>query len=182
MSEIAIEQPKLLQLNGIDIVDTFAEAFPVVGTNLIITALNEDWVQTAASVICGYATSIIACDAEVGIERFIPADETPDGRPGLSVLVFGFGEKGLSKAVANRVGQCILTCPTTACYNGIDDCPKENQISVGGQLRYFGDGFQISKQLAGRRYWRIPVMDGEFLCEDRFGITPAIGGGKGAHR
>ena len=177
MAETVIQQPKLLQLNGIDVVDTFAEAFSVVGTRLIITALNENWVQTAASVICGYATSIIACDAEVGIDRIIPAEETPDGRPGVSVLIFGFSEKGLSKAVVNRVGQCVLTCPTTACYNGIDDCPKEKQISVGGQLRYFGDGFQSSKKFGNRRLWRIPVMDGEFVCEDRFGTVKGVAGG-----
>jgi formylmethanofuran--tetrahydromethanopterin N-formyltransferase len=177
MVETVMEWPKLLQLNGIDVVDTFAEAFRVVGTRLIITAHNEDWVQTAASVICGYATSIISCDAEVGIDQIIPAEGTPDGRPGVSVLIFGFSQKGLSKAVANRVGQCVLTCPTTACYNGMDDCPKEKQISVGGQLRYFGDGFQSSKKFGDRRLWRIPVMDGEFVCEDRFGTVKGVAGG-----
>ncbi|MCH8828255.1 MAG: formylmethanofuran--tetrahydromethanopterin N-formyltransferase [Planctomycetes bacterium] len=172
-----------LTLNGTPVADTFAEAFPLVGTRLLLTAVNEHWAKTAASVFCGFATSVIACDAEVAVERELTADETPDGRPGVSVLIFAFGKKGLEKATVNRVGQCVLTCPTTACFDGLppvkteDSAKKEDRISVGGQLRYFGDGFQISKKLAGRRYWRIPVMDGEFLCADSVGFVPAIGGG-----
>jgi formylmethanofuran--tetrahydromethanopterin N-formyltransferase len=57
------------------------------------------------------------------------------------------------------------------------DCPNEKQIVVGGQLRFFGDGFQNSKRLLGRRLWRIPVMDGEFVCEDRFGTVKGVAGG-----
>lgn len=179
MTDTVIEQPNILELNGVEVVDTFAEAFPVVGTRLVITAANEQWAQTAASVTCGYATSVIACDAEAGVERVLSPEETPDGRPGISVLIFGFGEKGLSKSVTSRVGQCILTCPTTACYNGIEieNIPKEKQISVGGQLRYFGDGFQISKKIGDRRLWRLPVMDGEFVCEDKFGTVKSVAGG-----
>ena len=102
-------------------------------------------------------------------------DETPDGRPGVSVLVFAFSRDALEKAVANRVGQCVMTCPTTACYNGLP--LGEKTISVGGKLRYFGDGWQISKRIGGRRYWRIPVMDGEFLCEETFGTVKGVAGG-----
>lgn len=157
--------------------DTFAEAFPITGTRLIITAVSEKWALTAATEFCGFSTSVIACDVETAIERSIPAEETPDGRPGASVLVFAFSREGLAEAVTNRVGQCILTCPTTACYNGIEDCPREKQISVGGQLRFFGDGFQGSKKLGSRRFWRVPVMDGEFVCEDRFGTIKGVAGG-----
>ncbi len=159
----------------IEVVDTFAEAFPMVGTRLIITAVSEYWAQVAANQITGYATSVIACDSEAGVEKFILADESPDGRPGVSILLFSFGSKGLEKAVVNRVGQCILTCPTTACFNGLTD--TEKQIDVGGQLRYFGDGFQSSKKLGDQRFWRIPVMDGEFLCEEKFGTQKGVGGG-----
>jgi formylmethanofuran--tetrahydromethanopterin N-formyltransferase len=167
----------LLQLHGVEIVDTFAEAFSMKGTRLIITADEFRWAETAATVMCGNATSVIACDAEAAIERTVPADDTPDGRPGVAVLVFGFSSDALAKAVQNRVGQCVLTCPTTACYNGIENCPKDKRIRVGGALRYFGDTFQKSKKLGARRYWRIPVMDGEFLCEDWFGTVTGVGGG-----
>jgi formylmethanofuran--tetrahydromethanopterin N-formyltransferase len=163
------------QINGVPVADTFAEAFPITATRLLITAESERWAQTAAAVLCGNATSVIACDIESAVERTLP--ESPDGRPAVSVLAFAFSREGLGKAVAARVGQCILTCPTTACYNGIADCPKEKQIVVGSQLRYFGDGFQTSKKIGDRRLWRIPVMDGEFTCEDRFGTVKGVAGG-----
>jgi len=174
------EQPEsgtFLRIKNVEIVDTFAEAFPIKATRLVITALNERWAMTAATEFCGNATSVIACDAEAAVERTIPASETPDGRPGIAVLVFGFTLDALAKSVQGRVGQCVLTCPTTACFNGIEDCPKEKQIRIGGALRYFGDGFQKSKKPDSRRFWRIPVMDGEFLCEDYFGTITGVAGG-----
>lgn len=166
-----------LQLNGVAVVDTFAEAFPIKCARLIITADSLAWALTAATVFCGNATSVIACDVEAAMEREVPGDETPDGRPGIAILVFAFTIDGLGKAVQARVGQCVLTCPTTACYNGIFDCPKEKRIRVGGGIRYFGDGHQRSKKLDERRFWRIPVMDGEFVCEDYFGTVTGVAGG-----
>jgi formylmethanofuran--tetrahydromethanopterin N-formyltransferase len=144
---------------------------------LIVTAEEEQWAQTAATSFCGNATSVIGCDLEAAVERLLPAAETPDGRPGVSILAFAFSRDALGKAVVGRVGQCILTCPTTACYNGLPNCPKDKEIVVGGQLRFFGDGFQSSKKLVGRRLWRVPVMDGEFTCEDHFGTAHAVAGG-----
>lgn len=166
-----------LQLNGVEVVDTFAEAFPITAARVIVTAVSSEWARTAAAVMTGYATSVIACDCEAALERELTGDETPDGRPGVSILVFAFSRDALSKALVGRVGQCVLTCPTTACYNGITDSPKDRQVKVGGQLRFFGDTHQQSKKLAGRRYWRLPVMDGEFLCEDRFGTVKGVAGG-----
>lgn len=166
-----------LKLNGTIVEDTFAEAFPVVGTRLLITAHTAGLAQTAAREVSGYASSVIACDAEADVERDWEFHETPDGRPGTSVLIFGFNRDGLQKAVAGRVGQCVLTCATTACFNGVPIEPGMKKIRVGGQIRYFGDGFQISKKLDNKRLWRIPVMDGEFLCEDHFGVFKGVGGG-----
>lgn len=168
---------ELLECNGVEIVDTFAEAFSMKGTRIIITADSVRWALTAATEISGYATSVIACDAEVAIDQTLSPDETPDGRPGVAVLAFAFSQEALAKAVQGRVGQCVLTCPTTACYNGIEDCPREKRIQVGGAIRYFGDGMQVSKKLGERRFWRLPVMDGEFLCEDRFGTVTGVAGG-----
>ena len=177
---MTLEQPTalaLLNLHGVEIVDTFAEAFPIKAARLVMTAINERWAKTAATVFCGNATSVIACDVEAAIERDVSAKETPDGRPGVAVLVFGFTTETLATAIQARVGQCVLTCPTTACYNGISDCPKEKRIRIGGGIRYFGDGFQKSKKLGDQRFWRIPVMDGEFLCEDQFGTVTGVAGG-----
>ena len=163
-----------MHINGTEIVETFAEAFAMWGTRVLITAETADWARAAAQSMTGFATSIIGCKCEAGIEAELPASETPDGRPGMSVLLFSTSAEGVGKRLVERVGQCVMTCPTTACYNGL---PAEETVIVGGQLRYFGDKYQISKLLAGRRLWRVPVMDGEFLVDDRFGIQPAVGGG-----
>ena len=127
--------------------DTFAEAFPMTAARLVVTAATADWARTAGRVATGYACSVIGCDAEAGIERELPPDETPDGRPGVSLLLFAFSRDSLQKAVVNRVGQCVLTCPTTACYNGLP-VQKERALRVGGNLRFFGDTFQFAKLLA----------------------------------
>jgi formylmethanofuran--tetrahydromethanopterin N-formyltransferase len=166
----------LLTINDVPIEDTFAEAFPMTAARLVVTAETPAWAQTAGQVATGYASSVIGCDAEAGIERALPPDETPDGRPGVSLLLFAFNRDALQKAVINRVGQCVLTCPTTACYNGLP-LVKDKNVRVGGNLRFFGDTFQFSKKLEGRRFWRLPVMDGEFLCEDWFGTTKGVAGG-----
>ncbi len=155
--------------------DTFAEAFRMRYCRAILTAVDEYWLQTAAGEMTGYAASVIGCDAEAGVERTLTAEETPDGRPGAAVLLFGFSTEGLAKAVPNRIGQCVMTCPTTAVFDGL--AQAEEKIPLGKHLRFFGDGFQKSKLIAGRRYWRIPVMDGEFLVEESLGVGKGVGGG-----
>jgi formylmethanofuran--tetrahydromethanopterin N-formyltransferase len=163
-----------VNLNGVAIEDTFAEAFPMRATRLVITADLARWAQTAAVSMTGFATSVIACGCEAGIERELAPHETPDGRPGISVLLFAMSSKDLAKQLRNRVGQCVLTCATTACFAGIEG---EETLPLGKALRYFGDGFQIAKKLGAKRYWRVPVMDGEFVVEDTTGLVKGIGGG-----
>jgi formylmethanofuran--tetrahydromethanopterin N-formyltransferase len=163
-----------MKINGVFIEDTFAEAFPMKATRLIITAYNSTWANHAANALTGFATSVIACGCEAGIERQLKPSETPDGRPGVSVLLFAMSNKELTKQLQNRVGQCVLTSPTSACYAGIDE---GDPLPLGKTLRFFGDGYQISKKLGRKRYWRVPVMDGEFLCEDVTRVTKAVGGG-----
>ena len=163
------------ELHGVEIVDTFAEAFDMRASRVIITAASEGWARTAAVSMTGFATSVIGCKVEAGIEAMLPASDTPDGRPGASVLVFAFNAEGLSTRLVERVGQTVLTCPTTACFDGLPDAPE--RATVGGMLRHFGDKFQASKVVDGRRYWRVPVMEGEFLVEETFGTQSAIGGG-----
>ncbi|HTS54705.1 MAG TPA: formylmethanofuran--tetrahydromethanopterin N-formyltransferase [Burkholderiales bacterium] len=160
-------------INGVAIDDTFAEAFGMRATRIVITALQPGWALHAAHSATGFATSVIACGCEAGIERELSSDETPDGRPGVAVLLFAVSSKELAKQVERRVGQCVLTAPTTACFAGIEGEP----IALGKNLRFFGDGFQSSKVIGGRRYWRVPVMDGEFLCEETTGMVKAVGGG-----
>ncbi len=206
-----------MEINGVPIDDTFAEAFPMTACRLVITAETAAWARTAAVEATGYAASVIGCDAEAGIERELPPDQTPDGRPGVAILLFAFSRDALQKAAINRVGQCVLTCATTACYNGLPlvralgaglPTPSEKNIKIGGNLRFFGDGWQMSKVLPATphvganlvfapqppgvppqpqgehkvrpyrpRFWRVPVMDGEFVCEDLFGTTKGVAGG-----
>ncbi|HMQ50834.1 MAG TPA: formylmethanofuran--tetrahydromethanopterin N-formyltransferase [Anaerolineae bacterium] len=164
-----------MRIQTTEIVDTFAEAFEMWASRIIITAETPYWAMAAAQSMTGFATSIIGCKCEAGIEAELPSEQTPDRRPGISVLLFTVNADGQGKRLLERVGQCVMTCPTTACYNGLPEA--EEGVVVGGQLRYFGDGYQISKQLNGRRLWRIPVMEGEFLVDERFGIQKGVGGG-----
>ena len=163
-----------MQINGVQIDDTYAEAFNMRGTRVIITAQNHKWAYHAANAMTGFATSVIGCGVEAGIERELSSDETPDGRPGVSILMFAMGSKVLMQQLETRMGQCILTCPTAAAFSGVE---SEDMISLGKHLRYFGDGYQTSKLIGGKRYWRIPVMDGEFLTQETTGMVRAIGGG-----
>lgn len=161
--------------NGVTIDDTFAEAFGMAGTGLIITADSLKWARIAAETATGFGTSVIGCGAECGIDRELSPDETPDGRPGVRVLMFGFTPDALVPQVKNRVGQCVLTSPGSACYSGLDAPIK---IGLGKGPRFFGDGWQTAKKLGDRRYWRVPVMDGEFVIEENASVTTdAVGGG-----
>ena len=162
-------------LRGVEIVDTFAEAFDMHAARVIITAVSAAWARIAAASMTGFATSVIGCKLEAGIEAMLSPEETPDGRPGVSVLLFAFNAEGLASRLVDRVGQTVLTCATTACFDGLPGAT--DRVVVGGLLRHFGDKLQSSKYLNGRRYWRIPVMEGEFLVEETFGTQKAIGGG-----
>jgi len=173
--ELQPAPPPAVERNGVRIVDTFAEAFGMRGARVVITAQSPAWARTAALSMTGFATSVIGCKVEAGIEAEIAPDDTPDGRPGISVLLFAFDAEGLGRQLIDRVGQTILTCPTTACFDGLPQSPE--RVTVGGALRHFGDKYQSSKMLDGQRYWRIPVMEGEFLVQEAFGIQKAIGGG-----
>jgi formylmethanofuran--tetrahydromethanopterin N-formyltransferase len=161
-------------LNGVAVEDTFAEAFGMRATRLILTADTPGWARIAAESLTGFATSVIGCGCEAGIERLMAPEETPDGRPGAAVLIFAVNSAELAKQVLARVGQSVLTAPGSACYSGLD---APEAIPVGKSLRFFGDGFQTSKQILGRRYWRVPVMDGEFVVEDSVGMVRGVGGG-----
>lgn len=164
-----------VKIGNTEIEDTFAEAFRMRFARLIVTAHDDYWAETAARAFTGFASSVIACDVEAGIERRLSSQETPDGRPGVACLLFGFSADNLASSIAVRAGQCLMTCATTAVYDGLPSA--EERIPLGKHLRFFGDGFQQSKLIADRRYWRIPVMDGEFLVEESLGVDKGIGGG-----
>jgi formylmethanofuran--tetrahydromethanopterin N-formyltransferase len=160
--------------NGVTVDDTFAEAFPMKATRIVVTAHTIEWARQAAQSATGFATSVIGCGCEAGIEREIDMGETPDGRPGISLLLFAMSGKELAKQIERRVGQCVLTCPTTAVFAGI---AGGEAVALGRNLRFFGDGWQISKAINGVRYWRVPVMDGEFVAQETTAVVKSVGGG-----
>jgi formylmethanofuran--tetrahydromethanopterin N-formyltransferase len=166
---------RALTVNGVRIDDTFAEAFGMRATAVIVTADSIRWAHQAVLTMTGFATSVIGCGCEAGIDGELTAVQTPDRRPGVRVLLFAVSTAELQKQLQARVAQCVLTSPGSACYAGLDG---EERLRLGNALRYFGDGWQISKRFGGRHYWRIPVMDGEFVCEATTGLTKqAVGGG-----
>ena len=161
--------------NGVAVEDTYAEAFDMRATALVITAPTLRWARIAATSMTGFATSVIACGVEAAIDADMPPEETPDGRPGVRVLLFAGSTAELQKQLINRVGQCVLTSPGSACYAGL---AGTEPLKLGDGMRYFADGWQISKRLPDRHIWRLPVMDGEFVCEGTTGLTKgAVGGG-----
>jgi formylmethanofuran--tetrahydromethanopterin N-formyltransferase len=164
-----------MEVRGVLIDDTFAEAFTMRVARLVITARTPRWAREAALKLTGFATSVIGCKCEAGIERELAEAETPDGRPGISVLFMTMGKDDLAKRLIERVGQTVLTCPTTACYDGLPGAP--DRVGVGSALRFFGDGFQASKVVGGERFWRVPVMEGEFVVQEKFGMVKGVGGG-----
>ncbi len=164
-----------MQIRGTEIQDTFAEAFRMWFVRLVITAEDDHWLQAGLQEVTGYATSVIACDAEAGVEQLLDPTQTPDGRPGAAALFFGFSKDQVAAAVSTRTGQCLMTCPTLAVFDGLPEVP--DRIPLGRHIRFFGDGFQKSKRIGSQRYWRIPVMEGEFLVQDRVGVAKGVGGG-----
>lgn len=163
-----------MQIDGVEIEDTFAEAFGMWGSRLVITAENERWARVAADAATGLATSIIGCGCEAGTNELAEGEGTPDGRPGVAALFFTTSRSSMEAQLLTRVGQAVMTSATSACYDGLGG---PERVKVGAKLRFFGDGFQGSKLLDGRRLWRVPVMDGEFVVEESFGVAKGIGGG-----
>lgn len=163
-------------MRKIEIEDTFAEAFPMWVSRVLITGINEKWALISARAATGFGVSVIMSPAEAGIERVLSPQETPDGRPGVLVQFYHNSGHFLKDQLLKRTGQCILTCPTTAAFDGLGDLAVK-RLKIGRSLRYFGDGFEKKDTVGGRSVWRIPVMEGEFLVEDKFGVKMGVAGG-----
>lgn len=164
-----------MKINGVEVEDTFAEAFPMYATRIIITAANRRWAMIAASKATGFGTSVIACPGETGIEALLSPKITPDNRIGVAIQIYHSDPANLKIVTIARIGQTVLTCPTTAAFNGLTKAVRK--MSVGRALAKFGDGFEKEDTVYGRKVWRIPVMEGEFIVEDSFGITKGVAGG-----
>ncbi|MDD2836867.1 MAG: formylmethanofuran--tetrahydromethanopterin N-formyltransferase [Methanothrix sp.] len=164
-----------MEINGVQIEDTFAEGFPIKMARVVVTAVTERWALEAAREATGFGTSVIGCSAEAGIESIVGGDETPDGRPGVNILICNMGYKNLENSLLFRIGQCILTAPTAAAYSGMPEAEK--QFDTGKKLSFFGDGYQKQADVCGRSVWKIPLMSGDFIVEQNFGAIDGIAGG-----
>ncbi|OPY35716.1 MAG: Formylmethanofuran--tetrahydromethanopterin formyltransferase [Methanoregula sp. PtaU1.Bin051] len=161
-----------MEINGVTIDNTYAEAFPTWVCRVIITAVTKEWARKAAIEATGFATSAIGCPCEAGIECELDGSETPDGRPGVAILICA-SKKRLKEQVVERLAECVLTAPTTAVFNGITSA--EEKIAV--KLHFFGDGYEYQKEVGGRKCWVIPIMNGEYVGEEEFGIVKGVAGG-----
>jgi len=157
------------------IMDTFAEMFPLWAGRALITAGDERWALTAATVATGFATSVIMSPAEAGIEGIVPEDKTPDNRVGILIQIYNRNRFELKNQMIQRIGQCIMTCPTTSAFNAMPNAKR--RLKIGRSLRLFGDGFQRKGMVGDRKVWKIPIMEGDFIVEDTFGAAEAIAGG-----
>jgi formylmethanofuran--tetrahydromethanopterin N-formyltransferase len=164
-----------MEINGVQIEDTFAEGFPIKMARVVVTAVTEHWALEAAREATGFGTSVIGCSAEAGIEGIVGGDETPDGRPGVNILICNMGYKNLENSLLFRIGQCVLTAPTAAAFSGMPDAEK--QFDTGKKLSFFGDGYQKQAEICGRSVWKIPLMSGDFVVEQNFGALDGIAGG-----
>jgi len=164
-----------MEINGVQIEDTFAEGFPIKLARVVVTAVTEHWAMEAAREATGFGTSVIGCSAEAGIECIVGGDETPDGRPGVNILICNMGYKNLETSLLFRIGQCVLTAPTAAAFSGMPDAEK--QFDTGKKLSFFGDGYQKQAEVCGRNVWKIPLMSGDFVVEQNFGAIDGIAGG-----
>jgi len=163
-------------VGSVEIEDTFAEAFPMIVGRILITAENEYWANVAATSATGFASSIIMSPAEAGIEGVpVSPDKAPDGRPGVNIQIYHRTGREFKTQMLLRISQCILTCPTTAAFDSMYGAKK--RLKIGRAIRLFGDGFQKKGQIGDRVVWRIPVMEGEFTIEDRFGVRRGVAGG-----
>lgn len=164
-----------MNVSGIEVEDTYAEAFDIKISRFLVTAYDYHWALVAAREATGFGTSIIMCPAEAGIEKKALHSETPDGRAGYYVQICHMDDKKLENQLIARIGQCILTSPTASVFDGLSD--SETKFDTGSKLRYFGDGYETSVERYGRKLWEIPVMQGKFVIEDNIGYTKGIAGG-----
>jgi len=159
----------------VEIDDISAEIFSMWAGRILITAESKKWALAAAEAATGFATSIIMSPTEAAIERFLPPEKTPDSRLGVLIQIYDGTPKELRNQIMLRIGQCIMPCPTTAVYDAMSNAKK--RLKIGRSLGLYGDGFQSEDEIGGRRIWRVPVMEGEFIVEDKFGAVMAVAGG-----
>ena len=173
-----------MKINHVEIDETFAEGFKLYGSRILITADSKELAKTAAICATGYATSTIHCDCEAGIDEFYDPEDTPDNRPGVSVIFCVQGKDKADAVLLNRISQCILTSATSACFDWLPEdsiSEKTFEVKTGFKLKFFGDGFEEKEEVVwnGKTIpmWKIPMMDGYFRVQSTFKVTKIVAGG-----
>ena len=162
-------------INGVEIEDNFAEAFGIKVSRILITAATKKLALVAATEATGYGTSVIGCPAEAGIDGYVPPQETPDGRPGYIIMICNMNKDKLDHELLERVGMCVLTAATTAVFDWMDE--PDEKLKTGQKLKFFGDGYEKTLDIQGRKVHSIPLMSGDFLVEAELGIRAGVAGG-----
>jgi len=164
-----------MEINGVEIEDNFAEAFGIKVSRILITAATKKLALIAATEATGYGTSVIGCPAEAGIDGYVPPQNTPDGRPGYVIMICNMNKDKLDHELLERVGMCILTAATTAVFDWMDE--PDEKLKTGQKLKFFGDGYEQTLDIQGRKVHSIPLMSGDFLVEAELGIRAGVAGG-----
>ncbi|MFY9637833.1 MAG: formylmethanofuran--tetrahydromethanopterin N-formyltransferase [Methanobacterium sp.] len=164
-----------MEINGVEIEDNFAEAFGIKVSRILITAATKKLALVAATEATGYGTSVIGCPAEAGIDGYVPPQETPDGRPGYIIMICNMNKDKLDHELLERVGMCVLTAATTAVFDWMDK--PDEKLKTGQKLKFFGDGYEQTLDIQGRKIHSIPLMSGDFLVEAELGIRAGVAGG-----
>ncbi len=170
-----------MELNGVEVEDTYCEAFEGIVSRLLVTLRDEQLIQYTAAQ-CSALPSIVVGRTEAAIERWVRGDETPDKNHGFILQVWGNWdpkkpEKSLKKfykELGLRIRQGILVVPTTTVFNYLTMSKTFDMMESVG---YCGDVYQKEVELFNRKMIRIPLMMGDWFIEQEIGYQTGVSGG-----
>ena len=166
---------------GVEIEDTFCEAFDGIVVRLLITLRDEELMQYAAAQ-CTALPSIVVGRTEAGIESWVRGDETPDKNHGFICQIWGEWdrnnpEKSLKKfykELGLRIRQGILVIPTTTIF---DTLKTKEKFDLMENVGYCGDIYHSEEMLFGRKMIKIPLMMGDWYVEKEISYKIGVSGG-----
>ncbi|MEM2028741.1 MAG: formylmethanofuran--tetrahydromethanopterin N-formyltransferase [Candidatus Bathyarchaeia archaeon] len=163
--------------------DTYAEAFEGLYFRILVTASDKRILIKAAEDATATPSTVIG-RIEGGIERWVPKNETPDGRLGV-ILQFWSGideRKPVEEAVRRfyrelsyRIRQDILVKPFTSVF---DACPNPiGKVDTLELIGHCGDGYEWIERRYGREMIIVPIMVPDFKIERFLGYGRGVMGG-----
>ncbi|MBX2886703.1 MAG: hypothetical protein KTR32_42545 [Granulosicoccus sp.] len=168
-----------LDINGVAIQDDYSETFSAQLCRVLITSINEKWALEAATETKGIGRSATAPPCEATLERLIPANETPDGRPGYVIQMMDRKLETLAKCLALRIRKGTVPNPQTSVFDWLPEQFAEDHIDLEGSvIQRFGDGFENEVEMFDNRLmYTVPRMDGTFHVQRKYAVTEAVTGG-----